>query len=47
VEKVKIFDATLCDSGQLPGVALTTEERLKTEGLLEETGVDAITMWRT
>lgn len=47
MEKVKIFGATLCGGGQLPGVALTTEQRLKIEGLLEETGVDAIRIWRT
>jgi len=41
-EKIRIFDTTLRDGEQTPGVALTPEQKLKIAKKLDELGVDAI-----
>ena len=41
-EKIRIFDTTLRDGEQTPGVALTPEQKLKIAKKLDELGVNAI-----
>ena len=40
--KVRIFDTTLRDGEQTPGVALTPDQKLSIAHKLDELGVDAI-----
>jgi len=42
MEKIFIFDTTLRDGEQTPGVALTVNEKLKIARELEKLGVDVI-----
>ena len=42
LEKVRIFDTTLRDGEQTPGVSVTPEQKLRITIKLDELGVDAI-----
>jgi len=41
-ERVRIFDTTLRDGEQTPGVSLTVDEKVRIAGALDELGVDTI-----
>ena len=43
-EEIKIFDTTLRDGEQAPGIALTVDEKIKIAQKLDELGVDTIEM---
>ena len=43
-DKIRIFDTTLRDGEQAPGIALTVDEKIKIAQKLDELGVDTIEM---
>ena len=43
-DRIKIFDTTLRDGEQVPGIALTVDEKIKIAQKLDELGVDTIEM---
>ena len=43
-DQIKIFDTTLRDGEQAPGIALTVDEKIKIAQKLDELGVDTIEM---
>ena len=43
-EKIYIFDTTLRDGEQAPGIALTVDEKIRIAQKLDELGVDTIEM---
>ena len=42
IDYIRIFDTTLRDGEQTPGVSLTTEEKLEIARQLDKVGVDTI-----
>ncbi|HZC20623.1 MAG TPA: 2-isopropylmalate synthase, partial [Nitrososphaeraceae archaeon] len=42
IEKVRIFDTTLRDGEQTPGISITPEQKVQIANKLDDLGVDAI-----